>query len=418
MVKSPLLRRPAPLASSPIVGSPGLGASAARIGSSAIRDLLALAARPDVISLAGGLPDPGGFPVPAVTDAVNDLLATDPAAALQYGPTEGIAELRALVAERLGARTHAGRSTTADQVLITSGSQQALDLVARTLLDPGDVAVVTDPAYVGALQALRASGATLAPIPSDRHGLRVDLLADALAAGLRPRLVHVVSSFDNPTGATLDGRRRVALAELAEEHGFWIVDDDPYAELRWRGAAPTPLRHLTDRCLSLGSTSKLLCPGLRVGWVAAPAAVAPSLAILKQATDLHTSTLSQQLALRLLADGQALDAHVDALTHGYRQRADALVAAFERHAPGALEVRAPEGGMFLWAQLAPHVRPGTTADALLPEAIAAGVAFVPGSAFAASPDGGHRRRLRLSFSTADPATLEEAARRLATVLRP
>jgi 2-aminoadipate transaminase len=389
---------------------PPIGGGAHRIGSSAIRDLLALAAQPEVISLAGGLPDAASFPVAAVADATAELLATDPASALQYGPTEGIEELRSLVA------AHAGATRTATEAIITTGSQQALDLVARTLLDPGDVAVVTDPAYVGALQALRASAARLVPIASDEHGLRVDLLADALASGLRPRLVHVVSSFDNPTGATLSGDRRVALAELAEEHGFWIVDDDPYGALRWHGVEPEPLRSLTDRTISLGSTSKVLCPGLRVGWVLAPAAVAPSIAVVKQATDLHTSTFAQHLALRLLADRATLDAHLDALRATYRQRATALIAALDRHAPGALVHRPPSGGMFLWARLGDDVRSEATADQLLAEALDTGVAFVPGSAFAAGPARRHERHLRLSFASLPDADLDLAARRLATVL--
>jgi histidinol-phosphate/aromatic aminotransferase/cobyric acid decarboxylase-like protein len=260
--------------------------------------------------------------------------------------------LREAVAHRAG--------THPEHVLVTSGSQQALDLVARTLLDPGDVAVVADPAYIGALQALRAAGAHLHGVASDAHGLRVDLLADALHAGLRPTLVHVVASFDNPTGATLDGRRRVALAELAEEFGFWIVDDDPYGELRWQGTAPTPLRDLTDRVITLGSTSKVLSPGLRVGWTIAPPSLHASLAIVKQATDLHTSTLSQHIAARLLGDHDAMAAHLVALRTTYRRRAGALADALERHLGGALTFARPSGGMFLWAHLDPTVRPGAT----------------------------------------------------------
>lgn len=399
MVKPTLLDDPLPIGHGP-----------ARIGSSAIRDLLAIAQRPDVLSLAGGLPDPDTFPVDAIAAATADILVADPAGALQYGPTDGLPALREAVARRVGA------GTEADQVLVTSGSQQALDLVARTILDPGDVAVVADPAYVGALQALRSSGARLQAIPSDRHGLRIDVLAELLHAGLRPKLVHVVATFDNPTGATLDGRRRVALAELAEEFGFWIVDDDPYGELRWRGTSPTPLRQLTDRTITLGSTSKVLCPGLRVGWAVSPRSLEANLAILKQSADLHTGALSQQIAARLLGDEPAMATHLEVLRATYRHRSDALADALERHLPGALAFDRPDGGMFLWARLADHVRPGATTSDLLVEAVDHGVAFVPGAAFAATDLDRHDRWLRLSFATGAPDQLDEAARRLATVL--
>lgn len=388
---------------------PHLGHGAARVGSSAIRDLLAIAQRPGVLSLAGGLPDPSTFPVEAIAAAVADALVTDPEGALQYGPTDGLPALRSVVARRAQADP--------SEVIVTSGSQQALDLLARALVDPGDPVVVADPAYVGALQALRSSGAELVAIPSDRHGLDVDHLADLLDDGLRPRLVHVVATFDNPTGATLSGRRRVALAELAEDHGFWIIEDDPYGELRWRGSTPTPLRQLTDRTITLGSTSKVLCPGLRIGWAVAPAAVTGAMTILKQAADLHTSALSQQIAARLL-DAPGHPAHVAALRHAYGRRADALAEALAHHLPGALHHERPDGGMFLWARLDDHVRAGASTVDLLDEAVAAGVAFVPGRAFAADDPTRHDRWLRLSFATSGPDELDEAARRLATVLLP
>lgn len=397
MVKSTVLDAPLPLGHGP-----------ERIGSSAIRDLLAVAQRPEVRSLAGGLPDPATFPVAAIAAATREVLAAHPTSALQYGPTDGLDVLREAVAHRAG--------THPEHVLVTSGSQQALDLVARTLLDPGDVAVVADPAYIGALQALRAAGAHLHGVASDAHGLRVDLLADALHAGLRPTLVHVVASFDNPTGATLDGRRRVALAELAEEFGFWIVDDDPYGELRWQGTAPTPLRDLTDRVITLGSTSKVLSPGLRVGWTIAPPSLHAPLAIVKQATDLHTSTLSQHIAARLLGDHDAMAAHLVALRTTYRRRADALADALERHLGGALTFARPSGGMFLWAHLDPTVRPGAATPALLDEALDHGVAFVPGPAFSTSGPTGHERSLRLSFASGSSDELDEAAQRLGAVL--
>lgn len=406
MVKSPLLRRPRPATDR----TPELLGAARRIGSSSIRDLLAVAQQPGVISLAGGLPDPSGLPVDAVARAAAEVLAEDPTSALQYGPTEGLPALRALLAARAG--------VDEDRVIVTSGSQQALDLVARTLVEPGDVVAVTDPAYVGALQALRGAGAQLDPIPSDAGGMRVDLLADRLHAGLRPRLVHVVSAFDNPTGATLDGRRRVALAELAEAFGFWIVDDDPYGALRWSGTEPTSLRQLTDRTISLGSTSKVLCPGLRVGWAIGPREVVASLAVVKQSTDLHTSALSQALALRLLADEPALASHTADLRATYRMRADALADALEHRFGAHLRFRRPLGGMFVWAELGDGLAPGRSTADLLATAVGNGVAYVPGRAFAAGRPEAHDRHLRLSFATTDPAGLATAVDRLAAALAP
>jgi 2-aminoadipate transaminase len=387
---------------------PPLGSSAARVGSSAIRDLLALAERPEVISLAGGLPDARTFPVDALAAAAADALADDPGATLQYGPTEGDPQLRDLVAHRLGADRA--------NVTITSGAQQALQLVARAVLDPGDVVALADPAYVGALQAFRSADARLAPLPSDHHGLQVQALVELIDAGTVPSLVYVTSSFDNPTGATLAGQRRVALAELAEEHGFWIVDDDPYGELRWAGSAPTPLRELTDRTIVLGSTSKILSPGLRVGWASAPVELSRAIVVLKQSTDLHTSALSQQIVRRALGDEPAMATHLAILRSAYQRQAGALADALDRHLPGALRFGRPDGGMFLWAELAPHVAADASADQLLERALACGTAFVPGSAFAVEPTGGHRRRLRLSFATATEEELDEAARRLAGAL--
>lgn len=386
-------------------------AAVVRAGSSAIRDLLELTEQPHVLSLAGGLPHPGSFPVDAIARATAEVLATDATAALQYGPTEGYGPLRSWAADRLG--------TTADRVLVTSGSQQALELIARALVEPGATVALAEPAYVGALQAFRSAGATLVPIASDQRGLDVDALAEALEQGLRPTLVYVVSNLDNPTGATLDARRRLALAHLADHHGLWIVDDDPYGELRWRGAAPPPLRALTDRVITLGSTSKVLCPGLRVGWASGPPDVLRAMAILKQSADLHTSSLTQRIAHRVLAEPGFLDHHVTGLRTTYEAKARALTAALADRLGEDLAWRSPDGGMFVWATLRDHVAPGRGTADLLPTALDHGVAFVPGAAFAvagATPGSPIDRSLRLSFATGSPDELGEAVDRLATTL--
>lgn len=395
------------MSKSTLVASPlPTSGAAERVGSSAIRDLLHLTERPDVISLAGGLPSAEAFPSGVLAEAATAALAGTGAGALQYSTTEGRPDLRAWVADQRPV------PTDPDQVLVTAGSQQALDLLARTTLSPGDTVALADPGYVGALQVLRLAGARLAGIPVDGEGLDTAALADRLAAGLRPRLVYVVAEFDNPSGVTLSEARRRHLADLADRYGFWIVEDDPYGALRWVGSGPTPMACLSDRVVGLGTTSKVLAPGLRVGWLVAPASLVGEAVILKQATDLHTSSLGQALAAALLLRPGFLAAHLDGLRDRYRRQAGALLAALEAHIGDRLAVHRPEGGMFCWATF----RDGTDTSALLPRALDAGVAFVPGAAFAV--EAGHPHGLRLTFATADETTLAEAARRIAAALDP
>jgi 2-aminoadipate transaminase len=376
---------------------------AARIGSSAIRDLLALTERPDVLSLAGGMPSPASFPVDAIALAAATILDQEGPDALQYAPTEGFAPLRSWIAAR--------HPVTADpdQVLITNGSQQALELAARVASGPGDAVVMSDPGYIGAIQAFRSAGVELVGIPGDRGGLRVDLLADRLAGGLRPRLVYVVANFDNPTGATLTAERRHELARLADRYGFVILDDDPYGQLRWAGEAPAPLATLTDRVVTLGTTSKVLSPGLRVGWAVGPRTLVRELAVVKQSADLHTSSLSQRIAHEVLTRPGFLEHHLDRLRDSYKRHGRALAEALRCHLGGRLTFEEPDGGMFIWGRL----REGGDASVLLPMAVERGVAFVPGAAFQVGAGPDHRSWLRLSFATAEAADLGEAARRLA-----
>lgn len=371
--------------------------------SSAVRDLLRLTERPDVLSLAGGLPAPELLPVDALAAATAGVLARQGAAALQYGPTEGIGALRELVAVRLGHRA------TAATTIVTTGSQQGLDLVARCLLDPGDVVVTEVPTYLGALGALHWSGARVVGVAGDESGLRTGELEERLRAGLRPKLVYVVADFANPTGATLTAARRTHLAALAERFGFVIVEDDPYGALRWRGERLAPVRAWSDRVVTLGTASKVLAPGLRVGWLTAPDWLAGPITIAKQGADLHTSTLNQWLVHDLLADRCWFDAHVAALVATYESRCTTLVDALTREA--VVEVAAPDGGMFAWCSLRD---PSVGTSALLGEALDHGVAFVPGAAF--RHDGADDHRLRLCFTTLQPTQLDEAAARLASVV--
>jgi len=393
---------------SPTGTGTGTGASARfsamadRVSSSAIRDLLALTEQPEVISLAGGKPAPETFPVDDIRAAADAVLARDGGAALQYSATEGYRPLREWVAA-----TEAPGGV--EEVTITAGSQQGLDLAARVLVDPGDVVVSADPGYIGAIQAFQLAGAEQMGMPSDRDGLRVDVLADRLAGGLRPRVVYVVADLSNPTGATLPEERRYELARLADRYGFWLLEDDPYRSLRWAGTAPPPLAGRCERVVRLGTMSKVLCPGLRVAYLVAPPEVSEAVVRVKQGADLHTATLSQRIVHELVSRPDFVTSRLATLPGLYRARAEALAGALRDHLGQAIGFVEPDGGMFLWARL-----PGVDTAALLAAALRAGVAFVPGAAFSITEP--HPEHLRFSFATVSPVELDEGVRRLASVL--
>jgi len=384
---------------------PALARRATRARSSEIRDLLRIVETPGVLSLAGGLPAPESLPTARIRTALDTVLGIEGATgttALQYGPTEGLDALRSLVAGGTAGSPVLGAP---DGVLVTTGSQQAIGLVARALVDPGETVVVEDPLYLGTRQILDGAGARLLPIPVDEHGLDVDRLDDALAGGLRPKLAVVVPNHSNPSGVTLAPERRAALGALADRYGFVVLEDDAYHGLGFDGPAPAPVRtHAPDRTVTLGSASKMIAPGLRIGWLGAPEWLAPTLTLLKQTLDLHTSTLDQLLVAELLRDRAFLTTHLDTIRNRNRDRAAALVSALD----GVVATQAPRGGMFCWGTVAVDAR------AALPRAIAAGVAYVPGDAFTVARDG--RRSVRLSFATLEPTALAVAADRLRTVL--
>lgn len=375
-----------------------------RLESSAIRDLLALTRRPDILSLAGGLPANDSFPAAELARAATRLLTQTPHLALQYGPTEGHGPLRDWIARYESLRC--GRAVDPAHVLVTAGSQQALDLVARTLCAPGDLVVVEEPGYLGALQALRAAGAVLVPVPTDDDGLDVETLAVRLAAGLRPVAVHTVTTFQNPRGVTLSEYRRRSLAVLAERYGFVVIEDDPYAEIRFDDEVPPPVRAFNDRVVTLGTFSKTVAPGLRVGWAVLPPSLVTPVVRLKQAADLHAGSLSQAVVADLVADGEWWERHLAGIRRRYADRGRALATALQEGFGDRIEVNSPRGGMFLWARFTD----GTVAADLLPAALARGVAFVPGAGFFTGP-GGHDT-LRLSYATNAPAALVEAVDRL------
>ena len=373
------------------------------VASSPVREILALTARPGVISFAGGLPAPELFDAAGLRGAFAAALADETAGrSLQYSTTEGNPELRAAIAARLTAR---GLPTEADQLLVTSGSQQALTLAAAVLIEPGDRVLVEEPSYLAALQAFQLAGAEVVPVACDGDGLDPDAVA-AAEEEHGARLLYTIPTFHNPTGRTLPLERRRALAEVAERHGLWLIEDDPYGELRYRGEPLPSLATLAEeRTLALSTLSKVAAPGLRIGWVRTPPALRRALVVAKQAADLHSSTVDQAAAARWLA-AVDLDAHLGVLRAEYGRRRDALLDGLSDALPPGSTHNRPEGGMFVWARLPD----GWDAEPLLARALERDVAFVPGYPFfAGEPD---RATLRFSFTTHSPAEIAEGLERL------
>ena len=375
------------------------------VRSSPVRDILELTQRAEVISFAGGLPAPELFPAELIADAFARALAPTVAArALQYSSTEGDPALRELLAERFSSR---GLPCEARELLVTTGSQQALGLVAAVLLDPDDVILVENPSYLAALQSFGFAGARLVAVDCDEEGLDPEALP-ALVAEHAPKFLYIVPTFQNPTGRTLPAARRARLAQVAAEHGLWIVEDDPYGELRYDGEPLAPIGSYdgaSDRTVTISSLSKVLAPGLRIGWLRAPSAILGPLTIAKQAADLHTSTVDQ-LAARTSLQAADLDLHIASLCREYRRRRDALLDGLGAALPPGSTFNRPEGGMFVWARLPPD----WDADALLRAALEHDVAFVPGHPFfACDPD---PRTLRLSFTTHVAQEIAEGLARL------
>ncbi|MFI2437195.1 PLP-dependent aminotransferase family protein [Streptomyces sp. NPDC018693] len=383
---------------------PSLALRARAVGGSPVRDILAVTARPEVINFAGGLPAPDVFDREGVAAAFRQVLEETPAQALQYATTEGEPALRALLAER---HTVRGLATDADDLLVTTGSQQALSLLAAALLDPGDTVLVENPCYLAALQVFGLAGARVVAVPGDADGPDPDALAE-LVVRERPKLLYTVPTFQNPTGRTLPAARRAAIASVAARHGLWIIEDDPYGELRYDGERVPWIASYDgagDRTALLGSFSKVMAPGLRLGWLRGPAELRRACAVAKQAADLHTPTVNQLAAARYLAD-RDLDAHVARVADVYRERRDAMLAGLPDALPEGSTWNRPEGGMFLWARLP---EPYDT-TALLPRVVEHNVAYVPGAPFhAGEPD---LATLRLCFVTQTPEEIGEGLRRL------
>ncbi len=386
---------------------------------SPIRELFPLIRRPGMISFAGGLPAPDAFPVEAFA-ACAEVLATRGRELLQYGASEGAPELREVLLEGMAA--HLGRELAGDELLVTTGSQQGLDLLARALLDPGDPVLVEAPTYPGAIHSLRNAGARFAAVPSDGAGMVVDALPGIVAAveretGRRPKLVYVVPDFANPTGACLSVERRRRLAGMAAELEIPVLEDDPYGRVRFRGEplpAVAAVAAGSPWVLYAGSFSKVLAPGVRLGWMTGPPELIRALVLLRQGADLCPPTVTQALVAEYCRRGH-LGTHLERVIAIYRERAEAMQRGLEGELPaGAAEWREPDGGFFFWLRF-----PGRDTAELFRRAVEEGVAFVPGAAFSPEPGeqvGGRAadcEHARLAFTFADPDGIAEGCRRLA-----
>jgi len=389
------------------------------ITSSAIRELLKVTQRPEMISFGGGLPAPDVFPVKRFEEACHKVLTEQAALALQYGESEGYAPLRELIANNLA---RYGIKAKVENVLITSGSQQALDLIGKLFINRGDRVLLEAPTYLGALQAFNVYGAEYVPVPIDDDGLRTDLMEEPLRSG--PKFMYVLPNFQNPAGTTLSEIRRHELVLLADRFGIPIIEDDPYGQLRYEGEHLPPLVVLDrenlrrDDGYSIGNViylstfSKTLAPGLRLGWIVAPPEVISKLTQLKQGADLHTSTFTQFVAYEVARDG-FLDQHVKVIRRLYRERRDVMLEALKEFFPAEVTWTHPQGGLFLWVTLPA----GLDMQAIFKSAIEQNVAFVPGDSFYANDGREGSRHMRLNFSNATPERIREGIRRLAAAVK-
>ena len=357
---------------------------------------------PDMIFFGGGTPARELVPVERLRAAAGRAWEDAPEA-LDYAEVPGYRPLRELIATRMAGQ---GMAVDPDHLVVTNGSQQGIDLVARLALDPGDAVAIEAPTFLGALQTFAAYEATYVPVPIDEEGLRIDALQRVLADRPRPpKLLYTIPTFQNPTGATLSRPRREALLSLARAHNLLVVEDDPYGELRYEGESVPPLRALDPDVVYLGTFSKTIAPGLRVGWIAAPGHLTDLLHSAKEGADIHNDRITTRTVFH--AAGGFLDDHLAAVRPVYRRRRDVLLTTLRQHMPPGVRWSEPEGGFFVWVELPD----GMDADRLLPAAAERGVTFLPGAWFySGEPD---RRTLRLNFSTLPEERIAEGVRRLA-----
>ncbi|MGB9561906.1 MAG: PLP-dependent aminotransferase family protein, partial [bacterium] len=360
-----------------------------------------------VISFAGGLPAPEFFPVDELKEAARLTLEKRAKYALQYGETEGIEALRQFLAERMKS---VGVKIPHERVLITSASQQGLDLIGKLFIDDGTYVVTSRPTYLGAIQAFNAYAPKYVTLNSDDDGVNIDEL-EKIIEKYDPRFIYLVPSFQNPDGRTLSFERRKRIAEISVKYNLPVVEDDPYSELVYEGEKLPPIIALApDNVIMLGTFSKIISPGLRIGWIIAPEFALDKLVKLKQGADLHTSTFAQWMIYEFLAAGN-LDKHIQKLKSVYRNRLKAMLESIERYFPYEVKTSHPKGGLFLWAELPNSL----DTSELLPYAVEKGVAYIPGTYF--FPDGGGKNTMRLNFSYCDEATIEEGIKRLGDVFK-
>jgi 2-aminoadipate transaminase len=381
---------------------------------SEIREILKLTRKPEFISFAGGLPAPDTFPADLLSDICRDVLESRGETALQYGLTEGEHELRDEIRKWVAKD---GIEVTPEQVFITNGSQQGLDLLGRVLLDPGDAIIVELPSYIGGLQAFRFYKANMVGVPQDDEGMRIDLLETELqklsAKGIRPKFIYVVPDFQNPSGVTMPDERRVRLLELAREYDTLVVEDTPYRELRFMGEDPTPIFALDadERVITLTTFSKIFCPGFRLAWMLAPVVIAEKLNLARQSTDLCSPSFNQAVVAEFISRGHLAE-QVNHIKVKYAAKREIMIEELKEQMPKGVTWTEPEGGLFLWVML-PE---GMDAMELLEKyAIPKKVAFVIGSAFHCDDSGKNTMRINFSFATHDK--IREGVKRLAEAIR-
>ncbi len=366
-----------------------------------VREILKVTENPEIISFGGGLPNPQSFPVEAISKAVNQLLTESGSDALQYSTTEGYEPLREYIAQRYSSQ---GLNVTADEILITNGSQQCLDLVGKVFVDKNDKIILEKPTYLAAIQAFSLYEPEFKSVTLQEDGVDLDALEDILS-NEDVKLFYAVTSFHNPTGITYSKRKREKLAKLLKKYETVFIEDNPYGEIRFMGDFIPPVKSCLDEGILFGSFSKIVSPGMRLGWIVAPEDVMDKLIIAKQASDLHSNYFTQRVVYQYLKTNP-VDEHIQKIRNLYKNQRNLMIRMMEKYFPPEVEYTQPEGGMFLWVTLPP----GTSSMELFDMAIEENVAFVPGQAFYA--DGSGENTMRLNFTNSDDKSIEEGIKRL------
>ena len=379
------------------------------IKASEIRELLKLTQQPQIISFAGGMPAKESFPIDEFKSIGEKVMDESGAQALQYGPTEGILGLREAITERM---KKVGVDGKVDNILVTSGSQQGLDFAAKVFINPGDIIICESPTYLGAINAFRAYQPEFVEVDTDKDGMLMDQLEDALKTKENVKFIYVIPDFQNPSGKTWSIERRKKLIELANKYNVAIVEDNPYGELRFEGEMLPSVKHYDTegRVIFLGTFSKILAPGLRLGWVYADDEALNKFILVKQGADLQSSTISQMEAARFFKE-YSIDDHIAKIIELYRVRRDAMISTMEAEFPEGVEFTRPEGGLFTWVVLPEHIN----AREMAVKALDKDVAYVPGGSF--FPNGGNENTMRLNYSAMDAETIKIGIKKLAEVIK-